>query len=188
MAVSGNVARDVVEVYAIRSPLAESGEKVQWVPVAVSVEAAPAGCAQDSGDCQVNAVVTPSESGSYYVVFKNQGRNIQGTPLQMNVAAVPTIASVQVSGDGLVGGAVSDPSYVVKLAAFDSNLNPIVVDIAAELSAKVTVYVCEGAAAACTVAGDLTSSLEVQRSSSAGGSSGKEGKKEWYVAHKARNI
>ena len=168
VAVSGNVARDVVEVYAIRSPLAESGEKVQWVPVAVSVEAAPAGCAQDSGDCQVNAVVTPSESGSYYVVFKNQGRNIQGTPLQMNVAAVPTIASVQVSGDGLVGGAVSDPSYVVKLAAFDSNLNPIVVDIAAELSAKVTVYVCEGAAAACTVAGDLTSSLEVQRSSSAG--------------------
>ena len=61
VAVSGNVARDVVEVYAIRSPLAESGEKVQWVPVAVSVEAAPAGCAQDSGDCQVNAVVTPRQ-------------------------------------------------------------------------------------------------------------------------------
>lgn len=154
IAVEGNTALDETEFYALRSPPAQSSQPGSWVPVALSDRlASPADCQSQIVRsqivpipvCTVKSQFARNIAGNYYVVVKNHGRGVHGSPFQIKILADKKPNKLQATGDGLIGGASTpaDAGYSVDLTAYDQYNNQIYEDILSVIS-TVTIEVSDG--------------------------------------------
>ena len=144
--ITNNADLGSIETYALMTSSTSTNVQqspLPWTPIVVDVADEPAGCdAATDPACTVTVSFTPTNIGQYYIVVKNQGRNMQGSPFKINVVASPAIATVRIaSGDGLQGGDASAQD-TLKVTPVDSLGNAIeTVDVTADLTAGLTVEV-----------------------------------------------
>ena len=139
-----NADLSTIEAYAIKTSSVGANVRQapdQWSTISVDVVDSPSGCVSTDPSCQLTASFTPTTTGRYYFVVKNQGRNMQGSPFQFDVVAAPTIETVQVSGDGLRGGAAT-AGDTLRVIPVDSLNNVIEAgDLSAQLTSGLTITV-----------------------------------------------
>ena len=139
--ITGNVALGAVDIYAMMTSPDETPIQAPWSTIAVTTTDNPPGCDAASGACSMQASFTPTVLGKYYFVVNNQGRSMQGSPFQIDVAATPVITTLDVSGDGLVGGSSSTSGYPLKVMPKDALGNTIFIDVTAEITSNLAVSV-----------------------------------------------
>ena len=94
-------------MYVIRTDPTEAKKPIAWEQVGVApVQPVP-------WNGQINATFPYKTAGRYYLVVKNFGRGVEGSPFKIQIDAVKTVAAVTVadqlvfpdkSSSGLFGG------------------------------------------------------------------------------------